>query len=172
MATLSLNCRWNPLLLDQTILSNLSLIYLIITTVLPKLDFVGFKWESGNPNNFQSEITIISIIWSNNFSNKLWNSITNIIALNPWKIANPWIQESGIIEQSVCNPKNSQPICNICRYWVKEGTLRNNYVYQIRITSQYFMRLGQVKTHILWGNNSWSIFDPFLTNLYKEAWSP
>jgi outer membrane receptor protein involved in Fe transport len=152
-----LNFRWNHLFSDK-LFSNLSLIYSDYYYGL-KLDFVGFKWNSGI-QNFNLKYDFKHYL-SNNF--QINYGINNIYyRFNPGKIE-PSDSESGIIENQLI-----QKYANEFAIYVdieQDITKQLRLQYGLRLSN--FMRLGQEELNIYEENNS-VYFDPFL-QIYKEA---
>jgi outer membrane receptor protein involved in Fe transport len=152
-----LNFRWNHLFSDK-LFSNLSLIYSDYYYGL-KLDFVGFKWNSGI-QNFNLKYDFKHYL-SNNF--QINYGINNIYyRFNPGKIA-PSDSESGIIENQLI-----QKYANEFAIYVDiEQNITDKLSLQYGLRLSNFMRLGQDELNV-YQNNDPVNFDPFL-QIYKEA---
>ncbi|MDL5513546.1 TonB-dependent receptor [Arenibacter sp. M-2] len=152
-----LNFRWNHLFSDK-LFSNLSLIYSDYYYGL-KLDFVGFKWNSGI-QNFNLKYDFKHYL-SNNF--QINYGINNIYyRFNPGKIE-PSDSESGIIENQLI-----QKYANEFAVYVDvEQNITENLSMQYGLRLSNFIRLGQDELNV-YANNDPVVFDPFL-QIYKEA---
>tara|TARA_R110000868_G_scaffold161628_1_gene392283 strand:- start:2554 stop:4929 length:2376 start_codon:yes stop_codon:yes gene_type:complete len=152
-----INFRWNHLFSDK-LFSNLSLIYSDYYYGL-KLDFVGFKWNSGI-QNFNLKYDFKHYL-SNNF--QINYGINNIYyRFNPGKIE-PSDSESGIIENQLI-----QKYANEFALYVDiEQDITDNLSLQYGLRLSNFMRLGQDELNV-YSNNDPVYFDPFL-QIYKEA---
>ncbi|PXX23437.1 TonB-dependent receptor [Arenibacter sp. ARW7G5Y1] len=152
-----LNFRWNHLFSDK-LFSNLSLIYSDYYYGL-KLDFVGFKWNSGI-QNFNLKYDFKHYL-SNNF--QINYGINNIYyRFNPGKIE-PSDSESGIIENQLI-----QKYANEFAVYVDvEQNITENLSMQYGLRLSNFIRLGQDELNV-YTNNDPVVFDPFL-QIYKEA---
>ncbi|MCM4152090.1 TonB-dependent receptor [Arenibacter sp. N53] len=152
-----LNFRWNHLFSDK-LFSNLSLIYSDYYYGL-KLDFVGFKWNSGI-QNFNLKYDFKHYL-SNNF--QINYGINNIYyRFNPGKIE-PSDSESGIIENQLI-----QKYANEFALYVdieQDLTEKLSLQYGLRLSN--FIRFGQDELNV-YENNNPVYFDPFL-QIYKEA---
>ena len=152
-----LNFRWNHLFSDK-LFSNLSLIYSDYYYGL-KLDFVGFKWNSGI-QNFNLKYDFKHYM-SNNF--QVNYGINNIYyRFNPGKIE-PSDAESGIIENQLI-----QKYANEFAVYVDvEQNITEELSLQYGLRLSNFIRLGQEELNIYKNNHPVS-FDPLL-QIYKEA---
>ncbi|RAJ05902.1 TonB-dependent receptor [Arenibacter echinorum] len=152
-----LNFRWNHLFSDK-LFSNLSLIYSDYYYGL-KLDFVGFKWNSGI-QNFNLKYDFKHYL-SNNF--QLNYGINNIYyRFNPGKIE-PSDSESGIIENQLI-----QKYANEFAVYVDvEQNITEKLSLQYGLRLSNFIRLGQDELNV-YENNEPVSFDPLL-QIYKEA---
>ena len=152
-----LNFRWNHLFSDK-LFSNLSLIYSDYYYGL-KLDFVGFKWNSGI-QNFNLKYDFKHYL-SNSF--QINYGINNIYyRFNPGKIE-PSDSESGIIENQLI-----QKYANEFAVYVDvEQNITENLSMQYGLRLSNFIRLGQDELNV-YANNDPVVFDPFL-QIYKEA---
>ena len=152
-----INFRWNHLFSDK-LFSNLSLIYSDYYYGL-KLDFVGFKWNSGI-QNFNLKYDFKHYL-SNSF--QLNYGVNNIYyRFNPGKIE-PSDTDSGIIEDQLI-----QKYANELAIYVgieQEVTEKLSLQYGLRLSN--FVRLGQDELNVYQNNNP-VYFDPFL-QIYKEA---
>ncbi|MBC8769425.1 TonB-dependent receptor [Arenibacter sp. BSSL-BM3] len=152
-----LNFRWNHLFSDK-LFSNLSLIYSDYYYGL-KLDFVGFKWNSGI-QNFNLKYDFKHYL-SNNF--QINYGINNIYyRFNPGKIE-PSDTESEIIENQLI-----QKYANEFAIYVdieQDITEKLSLQYGLRLSN--FIRFGQDELNV-YENNNPVFFDPFL-EIYKEA---
>jgi outer membrane receptor protein involved in Fe transport len=124
-----------------------------------KLDFVGFKWNSGI-QNFNLKYDFKHYL-SNNF--QINYGINNIYyRFNPGKIA-PSDSESGIIENQLI-----QKYANEFAIYVDiEQNITDKLSLQYGLRLSNFMRLGQDELNV-YQNNDPVNFDPFL-QIYKEA---
>ncbi|MCK0191861.1 TonB-dependent receptor [Arenibacter sp. F20364] len=151
------NFRWNHLFSDK-LFSNLSLIYSDYYYGL-KLDFVGFKWNSGI-QNFNLKYDFKHYL-SNNF--QINYGINNIYyRFNPGKIE-PSDSESGIIENQLI-----QKYANEFAVYVdveQNITEKLSLEYGLRLSN--FIRLGQDELNVYENDHPVS-FDPDL-QIYKEA---
>ncbi|RTE52563.1 TonB-dependent receptor [Arenibacter aquaticus] len=151
-----INFRWNHLFSDK-LFSNLSLIYSDYYYGL-KLDFVGFKWNSGI-QNFNLKYDFKHYL-SNSF--QLNYGVNNIYyRFNPGKIE-PSDTDSGIIEDQLI-----QKYANELAVYVgveQEVTEKLSLQYGLRLSN--FLRLGQDELNLYQNNPVY--FDPFL-QIYKEA---
>ncbi|MEQ8219344.1 MAG: TonB-dependent receptor [Arenibacter sp.] len=152
-----LNFRWNHLFSDK-LFSNLSLIYSDYYYGL-KLDFVGFKWNSGI-QNFNLKYDFKHYL-SNNF--QINYGINNIYyRFNPGKIE-PSDSESGIIENQLI-----QKYANEFAVYVDvEQNITEKLSLQYGLRLSNFIRLGQDELNV-YENNEPVSFDPLL-QIYKEA---
>ncbi len=152
-----LNFRWNHLFSDK-LFSNLSLIYSDYYYGL-KLDFVGFKWNSGI-QNFNLKYDFKHYL-SNNF--QVNYGINNIYyRFNPGKIE-PSDSESGIIENQLI-----QKYANEFAVYVDvEQNITEKLSLQYGLRLSNFIRLGQDELNVYENDNPVS-FDPVL-QIYKEA---
>ncbi|MEG3658650.1 TonB-dependent receptor [Arenibacter palladensis] len=152
-----LNFRWNHLFSDK-LFSNLSLIYSDYYYGL-KLDFVGFKWNSGI-QNFNLKYDFKHYL-SNNF--QVNYGINNIYyRFNPGKIE-PSDSESGIIENQLI-----QKYANEFAVYVDvEQNITEKLSLQYGLRLSNFIRLGQDELNVYVNDNPVS-FDPVL-QIYKEA---
>lgn len=152
-----LNFRWNHLFSDK-LFSNLSLIYSDYYYGL-KLDFVGFKWNSGI-QNFNLKYDFKHYL-SNNF--QVNYGINNIYyRFNPGKIE-PSDTESGIIENQLI-----QKYANEFAVYVDiEQNITEKLSLQYGLRLSNFIRLGQDELNVYENDNPVS-FDPVL-QIYKEA---
>ncbi|NNG10934.1 MAG: TonB-dependent receptor [Arenibacter sp.] len=152
-----INFRWNHLFSDK-LFSNLSLIYSDYYYGL-KLDFVGFKWNSGI-QNFNLKYDFKHYL-SNSF--QLNYGVNNIYyRFNPGKIE-PSDTDSGIIEDQLI-----QKYANELAVYIgaeQEVTEKLSLQYGLRLSN--FVRLGQDELNVYQNNNP-VYFDPFL-QIYKEA---
>lgn len=152
-----INFRWNHLFSDK-LFSNLSLIYSDYYYGL-KLDFVGFKWNSGI-QNFNLKYDFKHYL-SNSF--QLNYGVNNIYyRFNPGKIE-PSDTDSGIIEDQLI-----QKYANELAVYIgaeQEVTEKLSLQYGLRLSN--FVRLGQDELNV-YENNNPVYFDPFL-QIYKEA---
>ena len=152
-----LNFRWNHLFSDK-LFSNLSLIYSDYYYGL-KLDFVGFKWNSGI-QNFNLKYDFKHYL-SNNF--QVNYGINNIYyRFNPGKIE-PSDSESGIIENQLI-----QKYANEFALYVdieQDITDKLSLQYGLRLSN--FIRFGQDELNV-YENDNPVYFDPLL-QIYKEA---
>ena len=152
-----LNFRWNHLFSDK-LFSNLSLIYSDYYYGL-KLDFVGFKWNSGI-QNFNLKYDFKHYL-SNNF--QINYGINNIYyRFNPGKIE-PSDSESGIIENQLIQKYANE----FAVYIDVEQNITENLSMQYGLRLSNFIRLGQDELNV-YANNDPVVFDPFL-QIYKEA---
>ncbi|GBF21460.1 MULTISPECIES: TonB-dependent receptor [Arenibacter] len=152
-----LNFRWNHLFSDK-LFSNLSLIYSDYYYGL-KLDFVGFKWNSGI-QNFNLKYDFKHYL-SNNF--QVNYGINNIYyRFNPGKIE-PSDSESGIIENQLI-----QKYANEFAVYVDiEQNITEKLSLQYGLRLSNFIRLGQDELNVYENDHPVS-FDPDL-QIYKEA---
>ncbi|SHF96113.1 TonB-dependent Receptor Plug Domain [Arenibacter palladensis] len=152
-----LNFRWNHLFSDK-LFSNLSLIYSDYYYGL-KLDFVGFKWNSGI-QNFNLKYDFKHYL-SNNF--QVNYGINNIYyRFNPGKIE-PSDSESGIIENQLI-----QKYANEFAVYVDvEQNITEKLSLQYGLRLSNFIRLGQDELNVYENDNPVS-FDPVL-QIFKEA---
>lgn len=152
-----LNFRWNHLFSDK-LFSNLSLIYSDYYYGL-KLDFVGFKWNSGI-QNFNLKYDFKHYL-SNNF--QVNYGINNIYyRFNPGKIE-PSDLESGIIENQLI-----QKYANEFAVYVDvEQNITEKLSLQYGLRLSNFIRLGQDELNVYENDHPVS-FDPDL-QIYKEA---
>ncbi len=152
-----LNFRWNHLFSDK-LFSNLSLIYSDYYYGL-KLDFVGFKWNSGI-QNFNLKYDFKHYM-SNNF--QVNYGINNIYyRFNPGKIE-PSDADSGITENQLI-----QKYANEFAVYVDvEQNITEELSLQYGLRLSNFIRLGQEELNIYENNHPVS-FDPLL-QIYKEA---
>ena len=152
-----LNFRWNHLFSDK-LFSNLSLIYSDYYYGL-KLDFVGFKWNSGI-QNFNLKYDFKHYL-SNNF--QVNYGINNIYyRFNPGKIE-PSDPESGIIENQLI-----QKYANEFAVYVDvEQNITEKLSLQYGLRLSNFIRLGQDELNVYENDHPVS-FDPDL-QIYKEA---
>ena len=152
-----LNFRWNHLFSDK-LFSNLSLIYSDYYYGL-KLDFVGFKWNSGI-QNFNLKYDFKHYM-SNNF--QVNYGINNIYyRFNPGKIE-PSDADSGITENQLI-----QKYANEFAVYVDvEQNITEELSLQYGLRLSNFIRLGQEELNIYKNNHPVS-FDPLL-QIYKEA---
>ncbi|MCK0147761.1 TonB-dependent receptor [Arenibacter sp. F26102] len=152
-----LNFRWNHLFSDK-LFSNLSLIYSDYYYGL-KLDFVGFKWNSGI-QNFNLKYDFKHYL-SNTF--QINYGINNIYyRFNPGKIE-PSDSESGIIENQLI-----QKYANEFAIYIdieQDITEKLSLQYGLRLSN--FIRFGQDELNV-YENNNPVYYDPFL-QIYKEA---
>ena len=152
-----LNFRWNHLF-SYKLFSNLSLIYSDYYYGL-KLDFVGFKWNSGI-QNFNLKYDFKHYL-SNNF--QVNYGINNIYyRFNPGKIE-PSDSESGIIENQLI-----QKYANEFAVYVDvEQNITEKLSLQYGLRLSNFIRLGQDELNVYENDHPVS-FDPDL-QIYKEA---
>lgn len=152
-----LNFRWNHLFSDK-LFSNLSLIYSDYYYGL-KLDFVGFKWNSGI-QNFNLKYDFKHYI-NNNF--QVNYGINNIYyRFNPGKIE-PSDAKSGIIENQLIQKYANE----FAVYVDAEQNITEELSLQYGLRLSNFIRLGQEELNVYENNHPVS-FDPFL-QIYKEA---
>jgi outer membrane receptor protein involved in Fe transport len=152
-----LNFRWNHLFSDK-LFSNLSLIYSDYYYGL-KLDFVGFKWNSGI-QNFNLKYDFKHYI-NNNF--QVNYGINNIYyRFNPGKIE-PSDAESGIIENQLIQKYANE----FAVYVDAEQNITEQLSLQYGLRLSNFIRLGQEELNVYENNHPVS-FDPLL-QIYREA---
>jgi len=151
------NFRWNHLFSDK-LFANLSLIYSDYYYGL-KLDFVGFKWNSGI-QNFNLKYDFKHYVNNNSQINYGVNNI--YYRFNPGKIE-PSDAESGIIKNQLI-----QKYANEFAVYIdieQNITEKLSLQYGLRISN--FIRLGQDELNVYENNNPVK-FDSFL-QIYKEA---
>ena len=152
-----LNFRWNHLFSGK-LFSNLSLIYSDYYYGL-KLDFVGFKWNSGI-QNFNLKYDFKHYL-SNNF--QVNYGINNIYyRFNPGKIE-PSDTESGIIENQLIQKYANE----FAVYLDVEQNITEKLSLQYGLRLSNFIRLGQDELNVYENNHPVS-FNPLL-QIYKEA---
>lgn len=152
-----LNVRWNHLFSDK-LFSNLSLIYSDFYYGL-KLDFVGFKWNSGIQNfNIKYDLKhYLSDRFQVNYG------INNIYyTFNPGKIA-PIGPGSGILEEQLIKKYANE----FAAYVDMEHSISESLSLEYGLRLSHFIRLGQDELNV-YENDNPVIFDPFLL-VYKEA---
>ncbi len=152
-----LNLRWNHLFSDK-LFSNLSLIYSDFYYGL-KLDFVGFKWNSGI-QNFNIKYDLKHYLSDRFQVNYGLNNI--YYTFNPGKIA-PIGPGSGILEEQLIKKYANE----FAAYVDVEHSLSESLSLEYGLRLSHFIRLGQDELNV-YENNNPVIFDPFLL-IYKEA---
>ncbi len=152
-----LNVRWNHLFSDK-LFSNLSLIYSDFYYGL-KLEFVGFKWNSGIQNfNIKYDLKhYLSDRFQVNYG------INNIYyTFNPGKIA-PIGPGSGILEEQLIKKYANE----FAAYVDMEHSISESLSLEYGLRLSHFIRLGQDELNV-YENDNPVIFDPFLL-VYREA---
>lgn len=151
------NFRWNHLFSNK-LFSNLSLIYSDYYYGL-KLDFVGFKWNSGI-QNFNVKYDLKHYLKNNLQINYGINNI--YYQFNPGKII-PSSEDSGIVEEQLIQKYANE----FAAYIDFEHAITKNLSLEYGVRFSNFSRLGQSEINV-YGNNNPVQFDSDLL-IYKKA---